>query len=449
YIDRDYLEDYASYYARCFSDYGRKCHRLHFFSIGISDEALKSLILDGTGGLSENALQDAYLGFSIINPLPERFLGKTCLKTFQGEARRRYSSTRSYVVHLFGLELYVKSLAFQEQDSTVAACATSALWSAFHGSGILFQHPIPSPVEITKLATQYVIEGRSFPNDGLSLPQITHAVRAVGLEPLTIHLGNQASLIQTNIHAYLSAGLPALLLLTGDHSGHAVTVTGYSLGGTNISSPVGYPATFRLKASLVDKLYVHDDQTGPFARAELFNSKGELLPYTEISGCTFSYKWLIVPIYHKIRIECRDIQDATYGFHCALEYMFNIVPEIVSAIECAIDNIYWDIRLLPSVKVKEECSRSSALNSDEKFRCLTNELPRFVWVVTAHNCTNNKPLLGLLFDATDITGGRLLIHRINYTFDIIFALRILFDGNAKIPRALEQIRRWLRLSEDE
>ena len=48
--------------------------------------------------------------------------------------------------------LRVKSLSFQEQDHEVAACATSALWSIFHGTGKMFQHPILSPVEITKVA---------------------------------------------------------------------------------------------------------------------------------------------------------------------------------------------------------------------------------------------------------------------------------------------------------
>lgn len=31
YIDRDFLEDYSGYYARCFHDYQRSCTRLHFF----------------------------------------------------------------------------------------------------------------------------------------------------------------------------------------------------------------------------------------------------------------------------------------------------------------------------------------------------------------------------------------------------------------------------------
>lgn len=32
YVDRDFLEDYAAYYVRCFNDYDRFCSRIHFFA---------------------------------------------------------------------------------------------------------------------------------------------------------------------------------------------------------------------------------------------------------------------------------------------------------------------------------------------------------------------------------------------------------------------------------
>ena len=36
YVDRDYLEDFAGYYVRCFSPYERFATRLHFFSKAFS-----------------------------------------------------------------------------------------------------------------------------------------------------------------------------------------------------------------------------------------------------------------------------------------------------------------------------------------------------------------------------------------------------------------------------
>ena len=44
YIDRDFLEDHAGYYARCFQEYERKCSRLHFFNVSFSKDDLVNLL---------------------------------------------------------------------------------------------------------------------------------------------------------------------------------------------------------------------------------------------------------------------------------------------------------------------------------------------------------------------------------------------------------------------
>ena len=45
YVDKDYLEDFAAYYVRCFHPYDRFCARLHFFDKEIKDNNdFKSLI---------------------------------------------------------------------------------------------------------------------------------------------------------------------------------------------------------------------------------------------------------------------------------------------------------------------------------------------------------------------------------------------------------------------
>ncbi len=90
------------------------------------------------------------------------------MKTYPKGKRRHYPATRRYDAHLLGLELAVESLAFQEQDTVAAACATSALWSVLQGTGVLYHHAITSPVEITKNATEHVRDAsREFPNYGL------------------------------------------------------------------------------------------------------------------------------------------------------------------------------------------------------------------------------------------------------------------------------------------
>src|SRR3990172_7383780 len=63
YIDRDYLEDYAFYYARCFRPYNRHCKRLHFFKCPLTPETFFELVRDETAAEEAKKIRDAYLGF--------------------------------------------------------------------------------------------------------------------------------------------------------------------------------------------------------------------------------------------------------------------------------------------------------------------------------------------------------------------------------------------------
>jgi hypothetical protein len=81
YIDRDFLEDFSGYYVRCFSDYKRKCTRLHFFSEKFQ-QADFDLFLEQFDPDFKNKLEKSYLGFIVIKPLPQTIIGRTCLKTY-------------------------------------------------------------------------------------------------------------------------------------------------------------------------------------------------------------------------------------------------------------------------------------------------------------------------------------------------------------------------------
>jgi len=122
--------------------------RLHFFRQAFDEAAFIAILALDTEPLTPEWLQVAYIGFVVVKPLPFTAIGRTCLSTFPVDGQRLYPITRSYDVDLFGLHITVESLVYQEQDSVAAACATSALWSAFNATGKRFQHHIPSPVEI-------------------------------------------------------------------------------------------------------------------------------------------------------------------------------------------------------------------------------------------------------------------------------------------------------------
>jgi hypothetical protein len=428
YIDHDFLEDFAAYYVKCFKQYKKTCARLHFFNTKFTKKDFKNLLSGQESTINETNLNSGYLGFIVVKPLPETVIGRTCLKTYEVDGNgRNYPIKRLYTANLFGIELQVNSIAFQEQDSVVAACATSALWSVFQVSGILYQHPILSPVELTKAACDSLpLESRSLPNKGLTLPQMAHAIQSVNLEPLLINASDE-KILKSTIHAYLKGGVPLILtVLLVDTSyspgiliaKHAIAVTGYNIDEKSA------PCTkhdFLLKALRINKIYAHDDQIGPFSRIILDKKKIKINgnEYEHISMAT-SWKGenneigsiravaenLLIPVYHKIRIPLSDIQTAIMHFDDFIKELqaANIFPFK--------QQLEWDIYLTQINKFKKDIYEELSINEELKHEILTEGMPKFLW--RAEATCDGEAVLDLIFDATDILQGLSLIRAIGY-----------------------------------
>lgn len=440
YIDRDYLEDFSGYYVRCFSGYERKCTRLHFFKEAFDESDFSALLASEATLLDKGLLQRTYLGFVVVKPLPLTVIGRTCLATYPPEKRRHFPITRSYEANLFGITLTVESLAFQEQDTVAAACATSALWSAFHGTGRQFHHPIPSPVEITRAATiHFPLNTRTFPNSGLTLMQMADAIRSVGLEPYAISTKDEY-VLKSNLYAYLSGHIPILLGITFPTDLHAVTVTGYSLVQ---QTPVAYPqSNFCLKAFRMDKIYAHDDQIGPFARMEFLPGPifGTSWPDPNTpGGQQASPCAMLVPLYSKIRIPFDIIFGITFSFANLIELLHQHHMIMLS------EPLEWDIYLTNVNTLKSELQEMAGLMGEYRRRVLTIPMPRFIWRASA--CLANVPVLDLLFDATDIEQGSSFVGVIEYDAALGQVLRSLsqaiLNSRSAVGRPDRHVLAWL------
>jgi len=168
YVSKDYLHDYVSYYSLCHEKYPKTCKRVHFFSLPFSVQDFETWVNNGIPSVD---IRNSYLGFIVVRPIPNTVIGFTILKTYQystGFGQRNYWGIKQYSIHLFGVELKLNSLAFQEQDSVVSACATAAIWSMLHGAAARSANTVllKSPSEITRDAGNSSDGSRVFPNKG-------------------------------------------------------------------------------------------------------------------------------------------------------------------------------------------------------------------------------------------------------------------------------------------
>ena len=377
YIDRDYIIDYSKFYSRSFRAPDRYSRRMHFFK---SKFTKKEFLNTLETGHEVEKFSHSYLGFVVVKPIEWSNIGRTVLLPSLDQNKIFLNVTNE--ASLFGIPLHVRSVPYQTQDKAVSACATIALWTTLNPLHHLFGVPLFSPSEITEIASSLPGEYRKFPTTGLSLQQVINFINYVGLEVENINalLPNKESLdlIPVAIKAYLNAGIPVIailkILLEGvyDDNLHAVVVVGYEQGP---------------KSNMIDKIYTHDDQLGPFNEVSLSTEGTGFIGWEDgwkrfHNAKEVKLERLLIPLYPKIRLSFGRI------YHRYLKVKNDVSMQNVELLLYFIN------------KYKEFILRRQGKN---KLEILTKSLPRFVWVIRVWDSESKDSLkFDILFDATDV-----------------------------------------------
>jgi len=402
YISKAYLIDYSNYYSTCFQNYTRYCKRVHFFNKAFSPTRFEKELYSS----ASTFLNDCYLGYIVVKPLPDSIIGPTLLKTYaikNDDIKRHYPSCRKYKVNLFGKILELESLVYQEQDTVVAACASVAIWSTFHKTSKLFDAALPSPSEITKRAGNLFLNyGRTFPNPGLDISQICKAIESTGLVSeyvISKHFASNVKLAKRLIYAYNKAGLPVLLFLTfGEESGHIITINGYS----DFTAEKEKSKEISLLADNIENFYAHDDQVGPFAKMGFPGGEFIQTAWPDSNGESTPAKIysVIIPVYRKIRIKFQDVFDK-----------ISLIDKIFFKSNLFQFEIEWDIFLIESNDYKEKASKSNC-DTDIKKEIILKTYPKYLWIGRA--VIKDNILFDFVYDSTDIASGFYCIDFILY-----------------------------------
>ncbi len=405
YVDGDYLDDFATYYVRCFKPYERLCKRLHFFRADFTREQFLSLVRGEMPTTEKDEIRGAYLGFIVSRPLPGAIIGRTVLGTYDADGgRRNYTCTKVYSANLYGFELTVRSLAFQEQDTVLSACATVALWCCFHKTADLFGTLAPRPAVITRAANVIMHHARPIPSHGLNVQQICNAIAAVALEPEVVEIKPGTPLVSL-IYSHLRMGLPVLLGVKIEGVGmHAIALTGYSMGKNRVlRQEVAGPGNSIPMAGLrIDKFYAHDDQFGPFSRLWV---KPSAIVQNRAYPVTFEGLWkdrfggkvlqmfpevVVIPVYNKIRLTFLDVQK-----------WLTRLNDLVRLLLSNTQDFEWDVHLITTNDYKRSFHSFGVIDAPTVEKVLLTQHPRFIWRCALMIGGSN--ICELLADATDMS----------------------------------------------
>lgn len=399
YVDKDYLIDYSGFFARSFEKIERFTKRIHFFSNSISQDDFERAINAYSHSANEedscenNLIRDiikSYLGYVVIKPVEypvgQPLIGRTLLKPPSKQVKdsldTRECIARTNRANLYGIPLKVNALPFQVQDSAVAACATISLWMANSKMNELFGTQEFSPIEITSRATEFIESGRNFPSTGLTIKQMVNFFKGIGLDYDTVNIDylvkildddnyseNKKALIKEYLEdvvpdavkAISRSGIPIVASISllkkdngllEDHEHHAAVICGYR------QNENGH----------VIKLYVHDDQIGPYCRVKDASSLGKFLKWenewiTREGYSEVTLDKLLIPIYPKIRIT------------------FDIIYSYCRKLRKSNSGLNFDLYL---TTVQDYKKTLLGLPFRDKVAKLKESMPRFIWVISAY-----------------------------------------------------------------
>ena len=416
----NYLEDYANYYSRTYTDYKKECKRLHFFSKGFSAPEFEKMIVN-----PDHDNWKSYLGCMVVKPIPRGKIGVTYLNTYdhagsengRGKYKERhYKCLTNKTINLFGKELSVTTMPFKEQDGAVASCATTALWMAFQKTAEIFNSTAPSLSEITILAGGGEDgAGRIFPSKGLSTFQVLTAISKMKMQPVIEEFFNHENYFKAELHAYVKGDIPVLLGMEGIEGekntfNHLVTVNGYRYAEDKFKIKTSQN-NIRLLSESIQVFYVNDDQIGPFARVTIRNNaktrKIEIETSwekrreeeSESEKIVVSPGFLIVPLTPSIKVQFRDI----YISYLAISRLYTTYISKDKA------KIIYDIYITKSNDYKKNLLKekqtiftlSADRRSDKLKRILTTSLPKYIWVIEARD-DSGVLLFDFIYDTVEL-----------------------------------------------
>lgn len=410
YVDRHFLDDFTNYYARAFRPPSSRCRRLHYFRCSAEelDQLLNEFYLTEQRSEVEKKLNDRYLGFVVRRPLRGAAIGRTVLRTYEGDPGRLFTVVRPYWVHLGAIRLRVDGLAFQEQDVGVAVCASTSLWCALQKVAHSVGQRTPTPSAVT-LAS----ESPYAASEGLTDPQMATALTRLGFAADTFVPGDKA-LFRARLAACLRSHLPVILMVH-DKGAHAITCTGYR-------QPLGLPVEevpvtdgdgavrIPMRGGSIHTIYVHDDNLGCHAHYELHDEPPEGMDWDD-DGAGELGLWLVRGRSGDAprtwwKPSCLRVLSALVPKPTKLRLSVDRLVHLAAALQPVMEEVFrgldvhYDVAFSSGVDYRRDMLESGLEPAALRQFDVDSDLPRHLAVVSVFS--GDDLLCDLLIDATTI-----------------------------------------------
>lgn len=402
YLDQDFTDLYAAFYARVFKLHHKMCRRFHFFRSDLSRVFSGKTASEVFQGLSSEIVRQSYVGFAVIRPVRHAPLGRAILEVPPApvDHRSELMVRARHQVHLCGVTFEIEGIALTQQDSRVGSCAQATIWMA----GRHFHHkhrgPWVSTTAITEAATTLTDMGmaRMVPagSEALHPNNMLQALKAMERQPF-VYTADKVDPATKRpiwtqrpvdiIHRYVDSGIPVILGLApigSDPVGHAVIVT-----GATYEKGTGRPLTTvrPTRAEFARYFLINDDQRGANLRLPI--QKGSPLAETPHS-IEENLLYVIVPLPKKVYLTGELAEELSWDTlqSYARQWPTKVKPELTGVDTTCAEKFVAAIKSNSVVcrtyltfgwKYKARML-ANEVHEDFKADLIYHELPKYVWV---------------------------------------------------------------------
>lgn len=401
YVDKDYQDEFSTFYSKALKHYPHRCTRLHFFSNNIPTSTR----------IRFGKFRRSYLGFIVLRPTDLNRVGRTILKPpITDENCEFINCLAPFKSHIYGEKFCLDAMPFIQQDTQVGACAQAALWMLARYMSHRFGYREFLPGEINRLAKSTISLGRHFPaSDGLNYAQILDALQGMGFSAIIYdrkmvdrcspHIDHAFPVVENTpqeeasrefqrvvkladiTYRYIESGLPVLLAT----SNHALVAIGHKYDFSNTTAQVAIQR--------IPSFYVNNDNTGPYLKLPIFTNRppysfpqvqaviAVMPPEATLRG--EEAEWMAVRALDQL------LQERPPGANLTLR---DILPQHRAEFNSWFQNREYRTYLIKSVEFQQDL-RSEMKNGHLKRnvgqRLLVRDYPKYIWVTEV----SSPPLL--------------------------------------------------------
>jgi len=382
YVDKDYRDTYAGFYAKKFADYPIRTIRLHFFSARIEPADLFQL----------KAKADDDIGYSVIRPTRVNCIGRTVLDPCKIPGVSGHMCMADFTVHLLGTELTVRGFPYISQDTDVTVCAHAASWMVFRYYSEKYPNYAEAhPFEITQMTADQS-HGRLVPSKGLTIYQLSEMFSHFGFYP-EIYIKKSMpdpEIFHRVLYYYIESGIPVVAGLLDKR--HAIGIFGHV---SDYAAPL--PAASRgHSADYVRGWIANDDNHMPYQVVLRDDASANDFPHSSPHKmCDIDA--FVVPLYEKIYLSAEHIEKLAMAVLDHTQYgLGQLSPGILSA-----DLV---VRIYLTTSKSYKCYRHEHPIPNELHQLyLQLPMPKFVWIceLSTRDLYPAGKILGeILWDAT-------------------------------------------------